>query len=322
MESALVRAAPPRPAPRAASWPRSCTRPSPTGARRWPARSRWRPARPTASATRARAGARASSATRPTRAPSGSRRRLRRAGRRARPDAAALRPRRARADRRARLREGQPRAARRAAARRRPAPALLALRLARPRRRRCASSRPTAPTRSMCPGVDGPRTSPRARSTAFRGRAGAGLPPLRVAIDKRIPVAAGLGGGSADAAAVLRAANGSPAIRSSADELRAARRRARLRRAEPDRAGHALVTGVGRAGRAGRAAAVALVLVPAADGPVDRGRVRRARPARRRRARELDPEPLRALAARPLAGARRARSRTTSSRRRSRCGPS
>jgi 4-diphosphocytidyl-2-C-methyl-D-erythritol kinase len=56
-----------------------------------------------------------------------------------------------------------------------------------------------------CSGVEGPNLA-EAALTAFRRRVPA-LPPLRVRIDKRIPVAAGLGGGSADAAAVLRAAN-------------------------------------------------------------------------------------------------------------------
>jgi 4-diphosphocytidyl-2-C-methyl-D-erythritol kinase len=56
-----------------------------------------------------------------------------------------------------------------------------------------------------CPGIDGPNLA-EAALASFRARDGR-LPPLRVRIDKRIPVAAGLGGGSADAAAVLRAAN-------------------------------------------------------------------------------------------------------------------
>jgi 4-diphosphocytidyl-2-C-methyl-D-erythritol kinase len=56
-----------------------------------------------------------------------------------------------------------------------------------------------------CAGIDGPNLAT-AAVAAYRRRV-PDLPPLRVRIDKRIPVAAGLGGGSADAAAVLRAAN-------------------------------------------------------------------------------------------------------------------
>jgi len=56
----------------------------------------------------------------------------------------------------------------------------------------------------VCPGVEGPNLAARALS-AVRERVA--LPPLEVVIRKRIPMAAGLGGGSADAAAVLRAAN-------------------------------------------------------------------------------------------------------------------
>jgi 4-diphosphocytidyl-2-C-methyl-D-erythritol kinase len=58
----------------------------------------------------------------------------------------------------------------------------------------------------VCAGVEGENLAARSL-TALRER-GWGHPPLRVEIEKRIPVAAGLGGGSADAAAVLRLATG------------------------------------------------------------------------------------------------------------------
>lgn len=97
-----------------------------------------------------------------------------------------------------------------------------------------------------CPGVEGPNLA----LTALGGlRRALGPerepPPLAVRIEKRIPVAAGLGGGSADAAAVLRGANalaGHPldpaALRSVASELGADV----PSQVEP---GHALVTGAG-----------------------------------------------------------------------------
>jgi 4-diphosphocytidyl-2-C-methyl-D-erythritol kinase len=56
----------------------------------------------------------------------------------------------------------------------------------------------------VCPGVEGENLAGRALA-ALRGQGWAAA-PLRVEIEKRIPVAAGLGGGSADAAAVLRLA--------------------------------------------------------------------------------------------------------------------
>jgi len=59
-----------------------------------------------------------------------------------------------------------------------------------------------------CPGVSGtPTENLAARALkAFRTATGWEAPPLRLSIVKRIPVAAGLGGGSADAAAALRLA--------------------------------------------------------------------------------------------------------------------
>jgi 4-diphosphocytidyl-2-C-methyl-D-erythritol kinase len=59
-----------------------------------------------------------------------------------------------------------------------------------------------------CPGVPGLGTENLAATAlrAFRESTGWKAPPLRLSIVKRIPVAAGMGGGSADAAAALRMA--------------------------------------------------------------------------------------------------------------------
>jgi 4-diphosphocytidyl-2-C-methyl-D-erythritol kinase len=66
----------------------------------------------------------------------------------------------------------------------------------------------------VCPGVEGPNLAARALA-AFRAATGWDAPPQRLEIVKRLPVAAGMGGGSADAAAALRlaarAAGGVPA---------------------------------------------------------------------------------------------------------------
>jgi 4-diphosphocytidyl-2-C-methyl-D-erythritol kinase len=59
--------------------------------------------------------------------------------------------------------------------------------------------------RAVCPGVEGENLAER----ALRAAREAGLlggPPLEVTIEKHVPVAAGMGGGSADAAAALRLA--------------------------------------------------------------------------------------------------------------------
>jgi 4-diphosphocytidyl-2-C-methyl-D-erythritol kinase len=58
----------------------------------------------------------------------------------------------------------------------------------------------------ICPGVEGENLAARALA-ALRER-GWERGPLRVEIEKRVPVAAGLGGGSGDAAAILRLAAG------------------------------------------------------------------------------------------------------------------
>ena len=58
----------------------------------------------------------------------------------------------------------------------------------------------------ICEGIEGPDLTAKALA-ALRENGWSG-PPLRIEVTKRVPVAAGLGGGSADAAAVLRLARG------------------------------------------------------------------------------------------------------------------
>ncbi len=66
-----------------------------------------------------------------------------------------------------------------------------------------------------CPGVDGDNLAA-AALRAFRERTGWDGAPVRLEIDKRIPVAAGMAGGSADAAAALRLAARAAGLRDDA----------------------------------------------------------------------------------------------------------
>ena len=88
-------------------------------------------------------------------------------------------------------------------------------------------------TRSSVAGVGGPNLVSEALA-ALRA-AGWDAPPVRVKIDKRIPVAAGMGGGSADAAAMLRhAPRLAPVTMETVAEIAAA---VGVRRAQPARPG-------------------------------------------------------------------------------------
>ena len=152
----------------------------------------------------------------------------------------------------------------------------------------------------VCPGVEGHNLAA-AAVTAFRAAApGAGLPPLRIEIDKRVPVAAGLGGGSADAAAVLRAANAITGSALSTGDLR--RIGAALGSDVPSQVapGHALVTGVGEAVERVDLAGMTLVLVPQPEG-LSTAAVYRELDRLGRYATDLDPAPLRKLAGRSVA---------------------
>lgn len=64
---------------------------------------------------------------------------------------------------------------------------------------------PLGPDEVVCEGVEGPNLAATALA-AFRAAAGWDAGPVRLTIAKRVPVAAGMGGGSSDAAATLRLA--------------------------------------------------------------------------------------------------------------------
>jgi 4-diphosphocytidyl-2-C-methyl-D-erythritol kinase len=150
----------------------------------------------------------------------------------------------------------------------------------------------------VCAGVAGPNLASRAIDElrdALDGR----LPWLRVTIDKRIPVAAGLGGGSADAAAVLRAANRIAGQPLDADALRAIG--ARIGADVPSQVDprHALVTGAGEDVEPLDLPPMALVLVPQDEG-LSTADVYRTADAIGSTRQRLDPDALRALAAQPL----------------------
>jgi 4-diphosphocytidyl-2-C-methyl-D-erythritol kinase len=158
-----------------------------------------------------------------------------------------------------------------------------------------ATERDSGSDSVICPGVPGHNLVARALAD-FRSRAGGELPPLEVRIEKRIPVAAGLGGGSADAAAALRMANDLAAGPLTQQEL--LRLAAELGSDVPSQLDprHALVQGIGEQVEPVELPALTAVLVPDPEGLstanvyAELDRIGGARE-------QLDPEPLRSLAA-------------------------
>ena len=143
-----------------------------------------------------------------------------------------------------------------------------------------------------CEGVSGENLAARAL-TMFRERAG--LPAMELTIRKRIPVAAGLGGGSADAAAALRLANriaGWPLDVSELRELAAGLGADVPSQVEPR---HALVQGIGEQVEPIDLPPLHAVLVPATPG-LSTADVYAEHDRLARDPDPLDPAPLRALA--------------------------
>jgi 4-diphosphocytidyl-2-C-methyl-D-erythritol kinase len=149
-----------------------------------------------------------------------------------------------------------------------------------------------------CPGVEGPNLVDAALKL-FRERVDSGLPGLDVSVEKRIPVAAGLGGGSADAAAALRAANelaGRPLDTADLRALSAELGADVPSQIEPR---HALVTGAGEHVEALKLPPMGLVLVPNETGLSTADVYREADRIGSTRE-DLEPERLRELAEGPL----------------------
>ena len=116
----------------------------------------------------------------------------------------------------------------------------------------------------ICPGVRGPNLAAEALA-AFRAATRWDGPPVRLTIAKRVPVAAGLGGGSGDAAAALRLAARAAGID---DDALLGRIATRLGADVPAqlRPGRALATGAGEDVRAlPPGPPLGLLVLPAAE---------------------------------------------------------
>ena len=180
--------------------------------------------------------------------------------------------------------------------------------------------RPDGADEVVCAGVDGPEPRHAARSTSCAPSSTATCRRCAVTIDKRIPVAAGLGGGSADAAAVLRAANAIAGAPLDDDALRAIGARIGADVPSQIEPRHALVTGAGEHVEPLDLPPMALVLVPQDEGLSTADVYREADRIGSTRAR-LDPDAVRALAGRAARRSWPPRSRTTWSPRRSTLRP-
>ncbi len=117
----------------------------------------------------------------------------------------------------------------------------------------------------VCPGVEGENLAGAALA-AFRAATGWDAPPQRLTIGKRVPVAAGMGGGSGDAAAALRLAAHAAGVDDLGLLLALA---ARLGGDVPSQVapGRTLMTGAGEHVRAlPPAGSLALVILPSGHG--------------------------------------------------------